>query len=692
MKYLLAADTGGTFTDVVVHDSVSGRTEFGKRLTNYENLVAGVTEGLQDTHATLDDAQLLKHGTTHVINAFIQRTGSVTALITTRGFRDILEIARGNRAVPFDLGYRRHAPLVPRSLRLEVTERIDAKGNVVEPLRLDDVDAVVPALRAAGVQAIAISFLNAYLNPAHEQAAKERLAGALPDVFVTTGTELSREWAEYERTSTAAANAYVGARMRGYIASFDEDIRARGFRGAFYMMGSNGGVMSIGQTVAQPVALVESGPIGGCIGASAYAKRLGIAKMIALDVGGTTAKCALVENGEFDVQATYYIGGYERGFPIRTPVLDIVEVGAGGGSIAWLDGSSRLQLGPRSAGSEPGPIAFGRGGTEPTVTDANAVLGRIGSDSFLDGKLTLDIAAARAAITTKLAEPLGFHGEGGSDRVAQGILDLATVIMSSAIKEISVERGRDARDYCLFAFGGGGPLFATDLARKLHIPRVIIPPQPGNFSSLGMLLADARCDVSRSLIRPVTDQALGEVRTLFGGLEDEARTAMSGDFDTSKISFSHEADMRYHGQKHTVRVRLADVSSASEILKAFEALYRIRFGHLNESSPVEFIALHVAGFVPTPRPDLKEVAATATAAGTPQPRTRRSLYMAATASRLEAPVYRRADLPAGFTLTGPAIIEEYSSTTVLSPDDRLVVGGLGELDVTVGSMNEGLVS
>jgi len=264
--------------------------------------------------------------------------------------------------------------------------------------------------------------------------------------------------------------------------------------------------------------------------------------------------------------------------------------------------------------------------------------------------------------------------------------------MSSAIKEISIERGRDARDYCLFAFGGGGPLFATDLARKLLIPRVIIPPQPGNFSSLGMLLADARCDVSRSLIRPVANETLDEVRKIFGELEDETRAAMSADFDTTKIGFSHEADMRYHGQKHTVRVRLPSTLSTAEIVRAFESLYRIRFGHLNESSPVEFIALHVAGFVPTPRPDLKEVAATSAAATTPQPRTHRSLYVASSTSRLEAPVYRRADLPAGFALMGPAIIEEYSSTTVLSPDDHLVVGELGELDIKVGRMNEGLVS
>ena len=688
MRFLIAADTGGTFTDVVVHDSTSGRTRFGKRLTNYGNLVDGVLDGLQDTDATLDQAQLLKHGTTHVINAFIQRTGSVTALVTTRGFRDILEIARGNRAVPFDLGYRRHPPLVPRSLRMEVSERIDAQGRVIEPLKLEDIDALIPILRASQIEAIAISFLNAYLNPVHEQAAKERLASALPDIFVTTGAELSREWAEYERTSTAAANAYVGARMKNYIFGFDREIRQRGFGGAFYMMGSNGGVMSIGQTVAQPVALVESGPIGGCTGASAYAKRLNIPKMIALDVGGTTAKCALVENGEFDVQPTYYIGGYERGFPIRTPVLDIVEVGAGGGSIAWLDQSKRLQLGPRSAGSEPGPIAFRRGGIEPTVTDANAVLGRIGDDSFLDGKLTLDIASARTAIQTRLAEPLGFHGEAGGDRVAQGILDLATVIMSSAIKEISIERGRDARDYCLFAFGGGGPLFAGDLARKLHIPRVIIPPQPGNFSSLGMLLADARADVSQSFIRPVTDAALGEVATLFGRLEDEARTAMSGDFDTSRIVFSHEADMRYHGQKHTVRVRLPDLSSASAILKSFETLYRIRFGHLNESSPVEFIALHVAAFVPTPQPDLKEVAAVSSNGGDPQPGIGCGVEVGGLVARGEVLVYRRAAVPPGFQLAGPAVIEEYSSTTVLGPSDRLVVGELGELDITVGSVNE----
>jgi N-methylhydantoinase A len=686
-RYLLAVDTGGTFTDVAVHDTETRETRFGKTLTNYADLVAGIDEGMRDAEATLAKTRLLKHGTTHVINIFIQRSGSRTALITTAGFRDILEIARGNRAVPFDLGYQRQPPLVPRHLRFEVNERIAADGEIITALDVAGLKQLAVELRNSGVEALAISFINSYHNDIHERLAKVQLAALLPDVFITTGTELSREWAEYERTSTAVANAYVGAKMTSYIQGFQARLADKDFQGAFYMMGSNGGVMSLPQTVAQPVGLVESGPIGGCIGAGAYASALGIDRMIALDMGGTTAKCALVENSRFDVQTTYYIGGYERGFPIRTPVLDIVEVGAGGGSIAWLDTGGRLQLGPRSAGSEPGPIVFGRGGVEPTVTDANAALGRIGSDSFVNGRLSLDIARGRAAIRDQLAAPLGFDGEAGVDRVAQGILDLATVLMTSAIKEITIERGRDVREFCLFAFGGGGPLFACELARALHIGKVVIPPHPGNFSSLGMLLADARTDISRPLLAILAPEALAQAGTILAEMENETRRSMAVDFDVSQIAFIHEGEMRYRGQKHTVRVRLPDVRSVETVKDAFEATYRMRYGHLNEGTAIEFIGLRAAALVSTERPDLNQVSSVAPHGSSPAPRLRRPVYFDGV-SRIDTPVYKRSALPVGFELAGPAIVEEYSSTTVLGPRDHLRVGELGELVIELSTSED----
>ena len=407
-RYMVAADTGGTFTDVAVYDAQTRRIAYAKTLTNYGDLVEGVLEGLAGTGVRLDQTLLFKHGTTHVINTFLQRNGARTALVATRGFRDTLEIARGNRPVPFQVKYRRDPPLVPRTLRFEVDERMDVRGQVVTPLDEAGLLALCERLRSEGVEAVAVSFLNAYANPAHEERAVALLAGRLPGVYVTCGTALTREWYEYERTSTAAANAYVGWRMQSYIDTFDQRLRERGFGGSFYMMGSNGGVLSVKRTLEQPVALVESGPIGGCIGAAAYARALGLDRLIAFDMGGTTTKCALVQDGQFDVQPIYYVGGYDRGFPLKIAVLDIVEVGAGGGSIASVDAHGHMTVGPRSAGSEPGPVAFGRGGTEPTVTDANLVLGRIGSGAFLQGKLKLDFEAAASAVRESISIPLGY--------------------------------------------------------------------------------------------------------------------------------------------------------------------------------------------------------------------------------------------------------------------------------------------
>lgn len=688
LRYLIAADTGGTFTDLAVFDTISGETRFGKTLTTYGDLVSGVITGLENTEVGLDRAAIFKHGTTHVINAFIERKGARTALVTTKGFRDVLEITRGNRPETFNLRYRRHECLIPRRFRFEVDERIGGDGAVIRPLETRDVEQLIPVLRDAGIEAVAVSLLNSYANSNHEEQICRMLSERLPGVYVTSGAALSREWMEYERTSTAAANAFVGARMSAYIEGFFSELRTRNFRGRFYLASSSGGVITAPEAIAQPIALVESGPVGGCIGAAAYATALGLPRVVAFDMGGTTAKCALVEDGRFDVVSTYWVGGYERGFPIRTPVLDIVEVGAGGGSIAWMDGNQRMRLGPKSAGSEPGPIAFGRGGVEPTVTDANVVLGRIGSDSFMGGKLALDTEAARQCIWERLAVPLGYSQEDGVDRVAQGILDLANVTMAGAIKEITVERGRDIRDYTLFAFGGGGPLFATELARDLGITTVIVPPHPGAFSSLGMLMAEARRDTARTFLGKLSPVSVAAAQASFAAMENELRDAMSAEFDVSRIAYVREADMSYVGQSHSVKIALLDQLSMEDIRAAFEQVYVARYGHSNASMDVAFISLRVGGLVPTVRPSLDALKWVGGAESRFEACGYRDVYYSRAKTRIETPVYHRAELPVGASIDGPAVIEEYSSTTVIGLGDRLVIGRLGELCITCSTRQQ----
>ena len=683
MRYLIAADTGGTFTDLAVHDMVTGSTKFGKTLTDYGDLLDGVIRGLEDTDADVSDAKLLKHGTTHVINALLERRGAKTALVTTAGFRDVVEIARGNRSVPFDLYYRRNPTFVPRHLRFEIEERIGGDGAVLKPLDTAGLASLIPIFRSNGIQAVAISFLNSYQNSVHEEEACRFFREMVPDVFVSAGSELSREWSEYERTSTVVANAFVGADMASYIHRFEQRLKTASFPGRLYMMGSSGGVLSVAQATVLPIAMVESGPVGGCIAAAEYARALDIDKAIAFDMGGTTAKCALVENGRFESQSTYFVGGYERGVPIRTPVLDIVEVGAGGGSIAWLDDNKRLHVGPRSAGSTPGPISFSRGGTEPTVTDANVILDRIGSNTFMNGRLVLDAKAAARVIEQKLAIPLGFSGPDSIDRAAQGILDLALTAMTGAIKEISIERGRDVRAFKLIAFGGGGPMFGAELARSLGIPEVVVPPNPGAFSSFGMLMADARRDLEKTHLQKLSESSLEDLRESLKSLKDQLTGEMTKEYGVSSIAIEFEADMRYPSQAHSVRIRLPEDLTVAAITSAFEATYRQRYGHINASLKPEFVVLRSIGFVPTPRPTLEDVGRMADNSNV-KPHAQRNVYCRRTRQRLDTPVFRRADLPVGFSVSGPAIVEEYSSTTIIGSGDRLTVGALAELRIAVG--------
>jgi N-methylhydantoinase A len=678
MSYAVAVDIGGTFTDLVAYDHEGGKVVYAKSPTTYGNFVEGILDCFDKVKLEPKTASFVNHGTTLVINSLIQRKGAKAALVTTKGFRDLLEIARGNRPDPFDLHYRRDEPLIPRTLRFEVEERIGSKGEIVTPLDVAALTPLAARLKDLQVDALAIFFMNSYANPEHEQKAAEVLRTLLPGVYVTYSTEVTREWYEYERTSTVAANAYVGPQVNRYVRQLASDLETKGFDGSLYMMGSNGGLLSVERTCRQPVGLVESGPIGGCIGAGAYAEALGYRNVIAFDMGGTTAKCALVEDGRFSVESIYYAGGYVKGFPIKAPVINIVEVGSGGGSIAWLDPQNRLHVGPQSAGSTPGPACYGNGGTEPTVTDANLVLGRLNPGHFLGGELKLDVDAARQAVG-RIAGPLGYAGADGLIRMADGIIALATVIMAGAIKQISVEHGLDPREFVLFCYGGGGPLHASALARELSIPTVVIPPEPGNFSAVGMLLADARLDLSKTFTGVLNEKTVASLQDLFAEMEGEARGALERDFGAGKVVFERYAEMRYTGQRHNIKVPIAGDDPAS-IRQAFDRDYKRRYGHADARAAAEFQALHLSAFTRLRRPELKRLPRAQAASAKP---TTRPVYFGADAMR-DAQVYERTTLAPGFKAEGPALIEEYGSTTLIWAGDRFEVGELGEIRIQIG--------
>lgn len=679
MAFVIAVDIGGTFTDLVAYDYETGEVRYTKSPTTYDDFIIGIRDCMKKAEVGPSELRVIYHGTTLVINALIQRRGAKAALIATKGFRDVLEIARGNRPDPFDLHYRRDPPLIPRELRFEVSERIAPDGAVIEALDEGDLASLVRQFQTEGVDAIAVSFMNSYVNSAHEERAAAYLKERLPKVYVTRGTELSREWYEYERTATAAANAYVGPQVSGYIARLESEFRAGDFKGTLFMMGSNGGVSSAERAVRQPIALVESGPIGGCIGAGAYAEALGFPNVIAFDMGGTTAKCALVEDGRFSVDQIYYAGGYIKGFPIKSPVIDIIEVGSGGGSIAWLDNQQRLHVGPRSAGSEPGPVCYGRGGTEPTVTDANLLLGRLDPGRFLGGELGLDAEATKRAVRSGIAEPLGYADQDGITKLADGIVSIATVTMASAIRRQTIEHGRDPRDFVLFSYGGGGPLHASALAHELSIPTVVVPPEPGNFSAIGMLMADARLDTSQTFVGALSEETLRAMTAAYVAMEAESREAIRREIGTDDVVFVRAAEMRYRGQRHNIKVPIGDLAELGSVREAFDHDYERRYGHADKRAGVEVQALHLSATARLHRPELARLRRMQP--GNRRPPGKRPVYFASAGGFIETPVYDRFALDPGFAAPGPAIIEEYGSTTVILPEDGFEIGTLGEIRI-----------
>jgi N-methylhydantoinase A len=680
VPYIIAVDIGGTFTDLVACDVATGAVAFTKSPTTYGNLGEAIFNCIRKARLDARDASFVKHGTTLVINALLQRAGAKTALLTTKGFRDVLEVGRGNRTQPFNLRFHREPPLIPRELRFEAEERMEASGRVRVPLATDGLEELANALRSEKIEALAISFLNSYVDPAHEQTAADTLRKLLPGVFVTPGSELTREWHEFERTATVAANAYVGPQVSRYIAEFDAELRAGGFTGSLLLMGSHGGVISAARGCREPITLVESGPVGGCIGAASFGSALGIDNLVAFDMGGTTSKCAMIERGRYAVESIYYIGGPDAGFPIRGNVIDILEVGVGGGSIAWLDDLRRLNVGPKSAGSMPGPACYDRGGAEPAVTDAHLALGRLDPQRFLGGEMDLAPDRARAVLTGRIAEPLGYTGADAVTRAAKGVLTIANLTMSSIIKKISIARGYDPRDFALFCYGGGGPLHGTELARALKIPRVIVPPEPGNFSAMGMLLADPRLDTARTFVVPLNAETMPKALALYAELEAEGGAALRHEFGEGDITFEREAEIRYKGQQHSLKIALPPAADAAALRALFDREYLRRYGHANAAADAQLVVLHSLATLRMVRPELARLADRDRHTGAAAPRRRPIFYLEEDCF-LDATILDRYALAVGFTGRGPALIEEYGSSTLIGPRDTFTIGRLKEIDI-----------
>ena len=677
-------DIGGTFTDLV--GLRNGEIVIDKTSTTPDDPTRGVADALSGVDADISAISDFLHGTTIAINTVLERKGANTALITTKGFRDVYAMGRNNRPEAFNLEFRRPRPLVPRSLTWEVSARMMATGEEIDPLDDGEVEAIGRELLAQDVSSVAVCLIHAYADPAHERRIGEILARVCPGMFVSLSHDILREYREYERTSTTALNAYVGPRVRDYLDRLEGFLSDGQFGGSIQIMRSNGGTMSLGQARVQPVTMMESGPVAGMIAAGRIAEILGLEQCIGFDMGGTTAKASLITDGAPEVSEDYYIGGYSRGQPMQLPVVDIVEVGAGGGSIAWTDARGGLHVGPESAGADPGPACYGKGGHVPVVTDADLVLKRLNADRFLSGRMGLDTALSEVAIKEKIGDPIDLSVADA----ALGIAKIADASMSLAVRTVSVERGCDPRDTAMIAFGGAGPLHAVAIAREIFIPRVIIPRYPGNFSALGMLLAPWRQDFVRTFVgdlahidKAVAGAAFDELRNA-----GDERIALEG-LNASDTDMQFAADLRYRGQEHTIPVPLGGAddlaAGGSDALRqTFDRLHDRRYGHAAPDESIQIVNLRLilrATGADTSFDWMSEPYRPVDA----QLDQTRDVIFDDPASPLASRVVWRPGLAPGAVVEGPAVIEEPNSTTLIFPGDVAKVTEHGHLDIAIES-------
>ena len=669
MTQRVAVDIGGTFTDLAAVDG-AGRLTLAKADTTPTSPDAGAVRALERSGVASADIETFVHGTTVVVNAVTERKGATTALLTTAGFRDVLEIGRANRPDLYNLAYRKPRPFVPRRRRFEVRERLDHRGRELMPLDEAALPAVAERVREAGGEALAICFLHAWAEPAHERRAAEVLRPLLPGVAIVCSHEVSGEWREFERSSTAVLSAYVKPVVGRYLAELEATLRGIGVDAPLYAMRSAGGVASFARATANPITLLESGPVAGVEAAAEVGRRMGARHVLTLDIGGTTAKTSAVRDGRPAIETLYHL---ERtptsaGYPIQVPVVQIVEIGAGGGSIAWVDEAGGLHVGPRSAGAEPGPACYGRGGTDATITDANLVAGRLDPDFFLGGTMPLDLGAAQDALA-RLGAALGTDVR----TAARGVLRYAVAQMAHALRLVTVRRGHDPRDFAFVAFGGAGPLHATLLARELGIRRTVIPPAPGHFSAVGMLHGRLRADAVRTRVGPLEP-------SLLGPLLDELRAEAAAELGAEgPVEVERFAQLRYAGQEHTLEVPVphgvVDAGTAIAVRTAFDRASEEAYA-FSLDQPVQLVAARVAVSVQTDPFSwrVEEVAPD-------HDLSPREVDLDEHGGVLVVRAEHRGALEGGAPVAGPVIIEEAASTTLVLPGQTVTRDTEGNLQI-----------
>ena len=688
MAWRIGIDIGGTFTDVAMVEEGSGRIGIAKVLTTQhdfgEAVIAGIRQGLSQHDIDPGEVSLLSHATTVVTNALLENKGARAGFIGTRGFRDLLELRRSSRGDLYDLFQDAPAVLVPRRWRWEITGRIDAQGEVVTPLSEDEIAPIAAAIEAADLRTVAVSLMFSFLNDSHERRLGARLRALLPEVSIFLSCDVLPEIREFERASTTAVCAYVGPLLAGYLDRLQTATSSLGLP-PLHVMGSSGGVIDIAEALRMPAAVVESGPAAGVIAAGLAGRQLGLADIISFDMGGTTAKASVIAGGQIAVTAEYEVGGGASasrwqngtGHPIRVPVIDLAEVSAGGGSIAWVDPGGSLRVGPHSAGAAPGPAGYGIGGVRPTVTDADFVLGYLDRESLLGGTMAVDIAAAERAIETDIARPLGLTVPEAAARIAE----IVNANMAEALRIVSIERGHDARSFSLIAFGGAGPVHAAALAEELQIPEVIIPPVPGAFSALGLVASDLKRDYVRTLYADLGSVDPARVAGAFAIMEASGRAMLeTANVPAERRAMPRLMDVRYRRQAYELTVPVEDgpVTRASldAAMAAFHAKHELTYGHANPAEAVQLVNLRLTAIGRLPRLALAQHGSSDLA------RTRHRDVWFSSHGFVSTPVHWRPGLVEGDTIQGPAIVEAVDSTAVIPPGWTARVDDAGFIRMT----------
>tara|TARA_B100000029_G_scaffold86492_1_gene76746 strand:- start:1562 stop:3622 length:2061 start_codon:yes stop_codon:yes gene_type:complete len=677
-NHIIGVDVGGTFTDLIVTGS-EGEPRIAKVPSTLENQAFGVLSAIGETGVSLSDVDVVVHGTTTTTNAVLERKFSKVGLITTRGFRDVLELGRRTRPNAYGLKGS-FEPLIPRELRIEVQERMDASGNVHLPLDEEGVRRACETLLEEGVESLVIHFLHAYVNPSHERRAAEVAAEIWPNEYITMGHAILSEYREYERGTTAAVNGSVQPILHRYIDRLSEELRDKGYASDLLVMQGNGGTVSAKIVSDAAVNTVMSGPASGVMAAARTASGAGYPNVITYDMGGTSCDVALIRESIPQVSSELELA---YAMPIHVPMVDVHTIGAGGGSIAHIDDAGMLQVGPESAGAQPGPICYGRGGENPTITDANLALGRLNPDALLavDSPVTLD--HVRDAITEQIGEPLGLDTDGA----ASAILQIANNHMAGALRMVTLARGQDPRDFALFAFGGAGPLHVVAQARELGIPTVIIPIRPGITSAIGCVVADVRHDYVNTVNAPLDVLDMDQFTSILDAQVKEGRETIEGEgVEVEDLQFIHDADMQFVGQSHILTVPLPSTGvSRDELRKLFEEVYWERFAVDLPEIKAVLVNLHTAVIGRRKSTDLSSLAPREGNGGDAVVATRNVWYQS---GWQETPIYHRDNLPPGSEFDGPAIVEQLDTTTVIEPDCHVTVDSDGNLIVTVGSLAE----